>query len=1325
MTDRVIVKGDIGNALHSLAPDHITATSNEVFDETQQQYQDDLNAKGVRVEAQDFTSEQQAQALANLGVNIADASDFNNPDATKRAKIATVGSVLDGMQDYWTISANYEDGGGYEGTLNNNVYFAESAGWHGFHIKNLHEGDVVEIKGIGGTSLRLWYACDGKKIKRLAEERVDASTPIRIIIQNGEDSVYGSFNAASYADGAYAVLITSVKSLSQNEADLQDKINSIQSYITPVFNDGGLQLDGDKVILTPVQLDTFEHVLIPVSEGQQYEICGSAGNTSLLLWAATIYDSTLDTNYYISRRSQNNNNTSKVPETITILPGEKFLVVNNKKEFLGGYLKRIDKNIQELIADNKEDIENNHSAILSNSVEIDKIKAIEGFEDGGVDFSNPNVSPSNHLVNIDTLQHIVINVKAGEKYSIRAKAGGTYARLWCTTTANQSSEYNKARVSDTGGESNDSTVEPYILTIEEGEVKLIVNNYKDNDIVAVVLLTDDNIQTKVKRNKEDIECLTENVNFKEISLCDGIIIDTSVTSLSAASSNQNCLCRAVTCREGDVFRIIGKGFSSGRLWATYNNSGQRVRVADENYDTGDNYLDVTIGADETIFVVNIRKASAIKGLLYYTPTGHDEKILYVATSDSSSEDKTNADYIIGTSGNLITDFLLIPGATVHFYGGTYTLSKPIYYLSDCKFIGHNTPVFSRTNSGAYVFVYSDLQDDISNVFFSGLKFTTNTDVAFTAGVSNIIFENTNFNERWTINSALITRTQETETVDLSVGEGKNFANLYQAYEYVRAIIKNSKLPIIHIYGHSVITELSTQLNFTYPAYFIGETDDATCEIRSNDNPPRFRIIDPNGTPNKSIFRNVRFLRTGEFDGYNNNCFGVESNYVRFYDCVFENQTSSPVPFDNANPADAHGTEINPHGDRRHGCSVDVSSFGDDCKTEFHNCKGIGSPYGFKNCRGWYCKNGTPRFYNCIGIGGGIGERGYGWVLHRQFHGILYDCIGYGSPYGYQLSNGIQAQANANGMLLHCIAYGGTGYQYISLGDPNYQKADPNDDTSWQWVGEPQGATYQKRTPVALTGQSHGFGFIFSADPILIDCVGYAGDGEASACLWTYNTAHPKIVGGYYGKEEKIAYFMFEKDESSNSMTIQLGNEDRNIYITDIYCADWSSNKPALNTTIVQVLVNGNVIAEKLYDFQELVIPVSVPVVASNAVVTWRFIDATTMEEITPADNVAKLTVRWKVDNRMYLAKIEDSSYPEIDNVTFDGNENSRGIHINNNNSDWLMSHCQVKSTENGLYATSEKYNVPVVDCVFTADLHGNIKSFKQTSILLSSTNIKI
>ena len=43
MANKIIVKGNIGNALHSVAPDHIVTVADEIFDEELQMYQSEIN----------------------------------------------------------------------------------------------------------------------------------------------------------------------------------------------------------------------------------------------------------------------------------------------------------------------------------------------------------------------------------------------------------------------------------------------------------------------------------------------------------------------------------------------------------------------------------------------------------------------------------------------------------------------------------------------------------------------------------------------------------------------------------------------------------------------------------------------------------------------------------------------------------------------------------------------------------------------------------------------------------------------------------------------------------------------------------------------------------------------------------------------------------------------------------------------------------------------------------------------------------------------------------------------------------------------------------
>ena len=43
MANKVIIKGKIGNAITSVADDHIVAVANDIYDETHQMYQSDIN----------------------------------------------------------------------------------------------------------------------------------------------------------------------------------------------------------------------------------------------------------------------------------------------------------------------------------------------------------------------------------------------------------------------------------------------------------------------------------------------------------------------------------------------------------------------------------------------------------------------------------------------------------------------------------------------------------------------------------------------------------------------------------------------------------------------------------------------------------------------------------------------------------------------------------------------------------------------------------------------------------------------------------------------------------------------------------------------------------------------------------------------------------------------------------------------------------------------------------------------------------------------------------------------------------------------------------
>lgn len=104
-------KIDIGGELHSVATDHKVADASEIKDiskgnKSQAAFNDDVDRHEVEIhgtggiDSRLTDVEQIEQIVLNGGeAQIAQGSDFTNPDATKRAKIPTVGAIVDGLND--------------------------------------------------------------------------------------------------------------------------------------------------------------------------------------------------------------------------------------------------------------------------------------------------------------------------------------------------------------------------------------------------------------------------------------------------------------------------------------------------------------------------------------------------------------------------------------------------------------------------------------------------------------------------------------------------------------------------------------------------------------------------------------------------------------------------------------------------------------------------------------------------------------------------------------------------------------------------------------------------------------------------------------------------------------------------------------------------------------------------------------------------------------------------------------------------------------------------------------------------------------------------
>lgn len=104
-------KIDIGGELHSVATDHKVADALEIKDiskgnKSQTDFNNDIDRHEVEIhgtggiDSRLTDIEQIEQIVLDGGeAQIAQGSDFTNPDATKRAKIPTVGAIVDGLND--------------------------------------------------------------------------------------------------------------------------------------------------------------------------------------------------------------------------------------------------------------------------------------------------------------------------------------------------------------------------------------------------------------------------------------------------------------------------------------------------------------------------------------------------------------------------------------------------------------------------------------------------------------------------------------------------------------------------------------------------------------------------------------------------------------------------------------------------------------------------------------------------------------------------------------------------------------------------------------------------------------------------------------------------------------------------------------------------------------------------------------------------------------------------------------------------------------------------------------------------------------------------
>ena len=101
---------DIAGRINSTSQEKVVTTADQIKDETQNKKQNVINADVARheneihgtggIDSRLSDVEQMEQIVIDGGdAQIATGADFTNPDATKRAKIPTVGAIVDGLND--------------------------------------------------------------------------------------------------------------------------------------------------------------------------------------------------------------------------------------------------------------------------------------------------------------------------------------------------------------------------------------------------------------------------------------------------------------------------------------------------------------------------------------------------------------------------------------------------------------------------------------------------------------------------------------------------------------------------------------------------------------------------------------------------------------------------------------------------------------------------------------------------------------------------------------------------------------------------------------------------------------------------------------------------------------------------------------------------------------------------------------------------------------------------------------------------------------------------------------------------------------------------
>ena len=911
----------------------------------------------------------------------------------------------------------------------------------------------------------------------------------------------------------------------------------------------------------------------------------------------------------------------------------------------------------------------------------------------GKAYANNNVGSAVTQATAATFANKLLLVHEGDKLFIRGYNATSY-KLWAT--AGSDGKVIRCFDGTTGGVRED------VVTIASGEKFLYCNTAIGSLAVSQIL----NIRITDTVSKIEEENTVYNLNHK--------LNDTTYTPATARAAVP------------DILRKKG-------LVITYKMASNIWRT--EEY-IGD-YPASSTWANNTNWNV-IKK-------------GYVNNVITIAAYNSSDLAKSNADYVIAEESAGISSINLMIGELIN-----RNSSKGKIFLLNGTYSGANKitgkypyiEIEGETTDG--VVINSSTGSDVDFELTQGVKLKNLT---LTNGIENSRMYNAKRMENIKIAGILINSTNPSFKANvINVGEGCEISDLNRLFiMFNNSVFTPSETTRyeVHIYGHVFHKMAALTFNWDYVDY-IGHN--AIVELQANEN---VNISFQNGSYTDKVINrveNIHFLKTGCFNYYSNGAVMLSANNYKFVNCIFENATCSPTPFIQTGEG---GDDT--RGARRHGIVIDIHTYNTACRTSFHNCVGIGSPYGFQNTRGWYITWGSPTLYDCIGYGGGIGDYGHGIICHRSSNPVLINCKAFGGKHSYRDACGFRFQSTGSGTLIGCIGEASTGERYKSEGVPYvtlhtkceelsisdesffYDGTDvdydgltlvfPDDGNNDNRVKLLLSLTSADVSMVALeecTQDGSGFSF-WSNDGCakLMNCVGYAGAGENSCGIKTQSYAKPEVVGGYYGYKENSWDCTYARDTGETYQTITVDPKNLNDY-TPYTIVRLNITVPYFSSATKLYVETIESTPRKILDGVSIAGIYSIGLLNPNiikipaGVKLKAYVTDGSDNPITITGSLIFHFV-WCYDSAMKGAYISQHSEPHITDALITADTEGTAINIDTDGDDYYVRGCSCKTLNAVGLVNGSGSSANVFDCMIDGSVDSGI-SFTSKQAINGSSN---